>query len=139
MAPALMLAQYAEWTKGKLQLAAEYWRTPLHPVLTIGSATIPVPVDQRAWYPMVSYRLTQKLQLGSYYSHYVDKLADTRLAANYSKDWAVSGRYNFNEYFYGKIEGHFLHGTGLGYYTSSNPNGLRPNSSMLAARIGFSF
>jgi hypothetical protein len=51
----------------------------------------------------------------------------------------VSGRYDFNPYFYGKIEGHFLHGTGLGYYASTNPNGLNPNSNILAAKIGFSF
>jgi hypothetical protein len=51
----------------------------------------------------------------------------------------VSGRYDFNSYFYGKIEGHFLHGNGLGFYESTNPNGLKPNSNMLAAKIGFSF
>ena len=51
----------------------------------------------------------------------------------------MSGRYDFNAYFYGKIEGHFLHGNGLGFYESTNPNGLKPNSNMLAAKIGFSF
>jgi len=49
---------------------------------------------------------------------------------NIQVDWA---------YFYGKVEGHFLRGTGLGYYASTNPNGLEPNANMLAARIGFSF
>jgi len=139
MAPALMLAYYAEWTRGKLHLAGEYWRSPLVPVLTIGSVAIPVPADQRAWYSMASYRLTKKLQAGGYYSHYVNKAADTSLPANYSKDWVASARYDFNEYFYGKVEGHFLHGNGLGDYAVANPNGLKPNSNMLAARIGFSF
>jgi hypothetical protein len=88
---------------------------------------------------MGSYRVWKKFQVGSYYSHYVNKALDTSLPANYAKDWVVSGRYDFNSYFYGKIEGHFLHGTGLGYYTSTNANGLRPNSNMLAAKIGFSF
>jgi hypothetical protein len=88
---------------------------------------------------MGSYRLTEKVHLGTYYSHYVNKSLNTALPANYSKDWVASGRYDFNEYFYGKIEGHFLHGTGLGYYNSTNPNGLKPNSNMLAAKIGFSF
>jgi len=139
MPPMLSRAHYAEWRKGKLYVAAEYWRTPINPVLTMGTATIPVPLDQRAWYPMVSYRLTEKLQVGTYYSHYVDKAADTTQPANYSKDWVVSGRYDFNEYFYGKIEGHFQHGNGLGYYAGDNPNGLKPNSNMLAARVGFTF
>ena len=135
----LSLAQYAEWRKGNLYVAAEYWRTPIYPVLTVASVTIPLSFDQRAWYPMVSYRVMKKLQVGSYYSHYVNKAGATSLPANYSKDWVVSGRYDFNEYFYGKLEGHFLHGTGLGYYASVNPNGLKPNSDMVAARIGFTF
>jgi hypothetical protein len=139
MPPALILGYYAEWTHGRWHFAGEYWRSPLEPVVTLGSATIPIPLDQRAWYPMVSYRVTRKLQAGSYYSHYVNKSGDTSQPANYSKDWVVSGRYDFNEYFYGKVEGHFLHGTSLGYYASANPNGLKPNSNMLAARIGFSF
>jgi hypothetical protein len=139
MAPSLTLAQYAQWEKGKLYVAGEYWRTPANPVLTMGPATIPLPLDQRSWYVMASYRLSEKLQLGSYYSHYVNKAMDTALPENYSKDFVLSGRYNFNPYFYGKVEGHFLHGTALGYYASTNPGGLKPDSNMLAARIGFSF
>jgi hypothetical protein len=132
-------AEYAQFKKGKFYFAGEYRRFPLNTVVTIGPAVIPVPEDQRAWFAMGSYRLTEKFHLGTYYSHYINKSLDTALPANYSKDWVVSGRYDFNEYFYGKIEGHFLHGTGLGYYNSTNPNGLKPNSNMLAAKIGFSF
>jgi thymidylate kinase len=120
-------------------LAGEYDREPIKAILTIGSAVIPYVVDGRSWFVMGSYRLTSKVQVGSYYSHYVDKAADTTQPANYSKDWVVSGRYDFNSYFYAKLEGHFLHGTALGYYTDTNPNGLTPNSNMLAAKIGFSF
>jgi hypothetical protein len=139
MPPALMYAYYAEWKKGKANFEAEYWRVPMYPVLMLGPDTFPAPFDQRAWYGMASYQITQKLQVGAYYSHYVNKAADTSLPENYSKDWVVSGRYDFNQHFYGKVEGHFLQGTGLGYYTSTNPNGLRPNANMLAARIGFTF
>lgn len=139
MPPALNLSYYAEWTKGRLHIAGEYWRLPLEPVLNVGGTIVPVPLDQRAWYPMVDYRLTRKLQVGTYYSHYVNKGADTTEPANYSKDWVIAGRYDFNQYFYGKLEGHFQHGNGLGYYASVNPNGLKPDSNMLAARIGFSF
>ena len=88
---------------------------------------------------MGSYDISKRLQLGSYYSHYINAAADSSLPNNYSKDWDLSGRWNFNDYFYAKLEGHFLHGTALGYYTSTNPGGLKPRSNMLAARIGFSF
>lgn len=132
-------SMYAKFSRGKVYLAAEYDRIPIKAILTIGSAVIPYVVDGRSWFVMGSYRLTSKVQVGSYYSHYVNKAADTTQPANFSKDWVVSGRYDFNSYFYAKLEGHFLHGTALGYYTSTNPNGLTPNSNMLAAKIGFSF
>ena len=139
MPPALVTAYYAEWTRGKLDIAAEYWRSPLEPVANVGGTIVPIPLDQRTWDPMISYRLTRKLQVGTYYSWYIDKALDTSQPANYQKDWAISGRYDFNQYFYGKLEGHFQHGNGLGYYASVNPNGLKPNSNMLAARVGFTF
>jgi hypothetical protein len=135
----LVTSPYAQFEKGKFYVAGEYRRTPVNAILTIGPQVIPLPVDQRSWFVMGSYRITERFQAGSYYSHYVNKALDTSLSANYSKDWVVSGRYDFNSYFYGKIEGHFLHGIGLGYYESTNPNGLKPNSNMLAAKIGFTF
>ena len=135
----LVPSMYARFSRGKVYFAAEYDRIPIHATVTIGSAVIPFVVDGRSWFVMGSYRLRKNVQLGSYYSHYVNKSLDTTQPANYSKDWVVSGRYDFNAYVYAKIEGHFLHGTGLGYYGSTNPNGLAPNSKMLAAKIGFSF
>ncbi len=139
ISPFFVNAQYAQFEKGKFYIAGEYKRSPLNVILTVGPAVIPIPLDVRSWFAMGSYRVGRKFQLGAYYSHYVNKSLDTNLPANYSKDWVVSGRYDFNSYFYGKIEGHFLHGTALGYYDSTNPNGLKPNSNMLATRIGFSF
>ncbi len=139
MPPALILGDYAEWTRGRLHVAGEYQRSPLLPVVTVGTTVVPVPLDQRAWYVMADFRVSRKVQAGSYYSHYVNKAEDTSMPTNYSKDWVISGRYNFNEYFYGKLEGHLLHGNGLGYYASDNPNGLRPKTAMVAARLGFTF
>jgi hypothetical protein len=137
--PTLTPSFYTQFSRGKVYLAGEYDRIPINATLTIGSAVIPFVEDGRSWFAMGSYRLRSNFQVGSYYSHYVNKAGDTTQPANYSKDWVVSGRYDFNAYFYAKIEGHFLHGTALGYYTSTNPNGLAPNSNMLAAKIGFSF
>jgi hypothetical protein len=139
MAPTFLDAFYAEWKWRKVSLGAEYWRSPLRPVVTIGPDVVPISVDSRSWYAMTSYALTKKLQAGTYYSQYVNKAADTSLPQNYSKDWVIAGRYDFSQYLYGKVESHFLHGTGLGYYANTNPNGLEPNSNMLAARVGFAF
>ncbi|HLM81478.1 MAG TPA: hypothetical protein VK302_12710 [Terriglobales bacterium] len=137
--PTFISTEYAQVEKRKFYFAGEYRRFPLYTTVAIGPEVIPVPQDARSWYAMGSYRLRKKFQVGSYYSHYVNKALNTSLPANYSKDWVVSGRYDFNSYFYAKIEGHFLHGDGLGYYASTNPDGLKSNSNMLAAKIGFSF
>jgi len=132
-------SMYASFTKGKVYLAGEYDRIPINATVTIGTAVFPLVVDGRSWFAMGSYQLRKNFQVGSYYSHYVNKAADTTQPANHSNDWVVSARYDLNAYFYAKIESHFLHGTALGYYTSSNPNGLSPDSRMLAAKIGFTF
>ena len=135
----VLTAQYAQFIRGKFYFAAEYDRAAVSGVVTIGKTVLSIPGTAYPWYVMGSYRLAKKLQVGSYYSCSVNKAPDIRPPANYSKDWVLSGRYDFNAFFYGKLEGHFLHGTALGYYASTNPNGLKPNSDMLAARIGFSF
>jgi hypothetical protein len=132
-------AEYAQFSRGKFYFAGEYRRQPTNSTVTIETMTFSNPVDERVWYAMGSYRVSERVQLGSYYSHYVDKAGYTGQPGDYSKDWVVSGRYDFNAHFYGKIEGHFLHGNAIGFYDSTNPNGLKPNSSMLAAKIGFSF
>jgi hypothetical protein len=138
--PALLTpSMYTQFSRGKVYLSGEYDREPVNATITIGSAVIPFVVDGRSWFAMGSYRLRKNFQVGSYYSHYVNKAVDTTQTANYSKDWVMCARYDFNAYFYAKIEGHFLHGTALGYYSDTNPNGLAPNSKMLAAKIGFSF
>ena len=86
----------------------------MNPTLTLGTTIVYVPLDTRSWYVMGSYHLTKKMDVGSYYSHYVNKAADTSLPENYSKDFVVSGRYNFNAYFYAKLEGRLAgNGTGL--------------------------
>lgn len=137
--------QYAKFERGKFLAAVEIKRMPVGLTVTaptpVGPYTIPDPLDWRSWYVMTSYRVVEKFQVGTYYSHFVNAGggANTSRSTNYSKDWTISSRYDFNSYFYAKLEEHFLHGTELGYYSDSNPNGLKPRSNILAAKIGFSF
>jgi hypothetical protein len=139
ISPMLLTGYYAEWKVGKWYVAGEYWRMPMTALAQVGTITVEQSTDPRTWYPMIGYQLTRKLQLGTYYGHYVNKAGDPSQPENYSKDWVISGRYNFNSNFYGKMEGHFLHGNAIGYYESVNPDGLKPNTAMLAARVGFTF
>lgn len=135
----LTRAFYAEFEKRRWFFAWEYWRIPHSMTVSLGPVTIPWTVDQRSWYIMASHHLNDKVEVGTYYSHYLNKGGNTSDPANYSKDWVLSGRYDFNAYFYSKLEGHFVHGDALGYYQGTNPNGVTSNSKMLAAKIGFTF
>lgn len=133
--------EYAQFEKGKFMAAGEWRRQPIAFHVAAGPIYDAIPLDWRSWYGMFGYHVSEKFQVGTYYSHFVDAGGgnNTSLAANYSKDWTVSARYDFNSYFYGKLEEHFVHGTDWGYYADDNPNGLKPRSNLLAARIGFSF
>ena len=137
--------EYAKFELGKFFAAVEIKRMPVGFSLTAntsqGPIEIPDPVDWRSWYVMTSYRLLPKFQAGTYYSHIVDAGGgqDTSRSSNYSKDWAITGRYDFNSHFYAKLEEHFLHGTDVGFYSDTNPKGLKPRSNILAARVGLTF
>jgi hypothetical protein len=135
----LTQAYYAQFEKHNWFFAGEYWRIPYSMTVNLGPLTFPWRVDQRSWYVMASHRLQRKVEVGTYYSHYCNKAGNTSDPEYYSKDWVISGRYDFNNYFYGKLEGHFVHGDALGYYQIVNPSGLASNSKMLAAKIGFTF
>ena len=130
---------FARYEKDKLMLAGEWNRLPVNGALTfVGLPADPVKIDQRAWFAMASYKLTDKFTLGLYDSQSVDHQAALG-PARHSLDWAVSGRYDFNQYLYAKAEQHFIDGTELGYDTTLNPGGLKPDMRMTVLKIGVSF
>ncbi len=140
--PELVTVFYGQYERGKFFAAGEYRRNVLNGNIVftnLGGFVSPFTEDLREWYVMTAYRVLPKLQIGTYYSRYENKAADTTIPANYSKDWTISGRYDFNQYFYAKIEGHFVHGTALDYYVVNNPNGFKVNSNLLVAKFGFTF
>jgi hypothetical protein len=137
--------EYTKFERGKFMAGFEIKRMPVAFLLTAntsqGSVTVPDPIDWRSWYVMTSYRVLAKLQVGTYYSHIVDAGGgeNTSLSTNYSKDWAITGRYDFNSHFYAKLEDHFEHGTDVGFYSNTNLSGLKPRCNILAARAGLTF
>jgi hypothetical protein len=132
-------AAYAKYERGKLVAVGEYRRTKGQINLNVGGFIVPGKFDSESWYLMSSYRILEKLQAGAYYSHQINPLGDPSLPANFSKEWVISGRYDFNSFFYAKLEDHIINGTELSYYGSTNPSGLKPKSNLLAAKVGFSF
>lgn len=130
-----LIRYYGEYENGGLVLAAEYKRfafTPIYNAPLARSTT-----DERGWYASGSYRLTSRLWLGTYHSRAYPNYR--RRETSYLKDWAVSGRFDINNYFYAKVEGHFLKGTAGGFFASTNPGGIKPETKLVVARLGFTF
>jgi hypothetical protein len=111
---------FVHYEKNKVMLAGEYSRLPVTGAGRLtGIPVIPFYVDQRAWYGMATYKVTDKFSAGV--------------------DWAASGRYDFNQFLYAKVEQHFIDGTELSYDTTLNPGGLKPNTKLTILKVGVSF
>ncbi len=129
---------YGIYERNKLMAGGEYTRQALQKTTAfVGGPTIFIPKDQRAWYMMASYKLSEKLTGGIYYSDSLDRRLPVS-AARYQKDWALTVRFDVNTVLYLKAEQHWIDGTELGYSTSDN-TALKPDTRMTAFKIGVSF
>jgi len=129
---------YGIYERNKLMVGGEYTRQALQKTTAfVAGPTIFIPKDQRAWYMMASYKLSQKATAGIYYSDSLDRQLPVG-SARYQKDWALSARYDLNTFLYLKAEQHWIDGTELGYSTSDNTS-LKPNTRMTTFKVGVSF
>jgi hypothetical protein len=130
---------FGQYEHKRYVVSAEYSRLP-YTATTVFPGAPPnvVPEDDRIWYVAATYKLNDKLMVGTYHSSDFD-LQDPLGPSRYQKDWALSGRYDFNPFLYLKAEEHFLEGTHSGYSTSDNPNGLKTNTKMTLIKLGVSF
>jgi hypothetical protein len=139
IAPFNIPSYFTLYEKNKVMVAAEYSRVA--PNITIQFTGLPPSyerIDYRSWYAMASYKLTSKLTAGAYDSQQVNHQAALG-PARYSKDWAISGRYDFSQYLYAKAEEHIIDGTAIGYDTDLNSNGLKPDTQLTILKVGVSF
>lgn len=131
---------FSKYEKKRVMLAGEYSRIPIFVALHLTG--LPVPVDAssdfRGWYFMGTYQFSDRLTAGAYFSSGQNRQAPLG-PARYQKDWAVSGRYYFNTFLYAKAEQHFVDGTQIGFSTSDNPDGLKPDTRMTILKIGATF
>lgn len=128
---------YSEYEKGKLTLATEWRFTPTR--MTLGPIASNEPV--RSWYAMASYHLTDKLTVGSYHSYnrLFPQGGNGSNPSNYLKDVTANTRYDFNRFFYAKLEAHYMDGNSMGFYQQVNPDGFQRVTRLMMARIGFVF
>jgi hypothetical protein len=113
------------------------------PGLSPGGA---IDVSDSGWFASAAFRVSKRIELGSYYSRYwsdvIHDSADT--ASSHIYDKVVTARIDLKRFWDLKIEGHFMDGHGdpysaRGFYGRSNPNGLAPNTNLLVIRTGVSF
>lgn len=132
---------YTQFNRKKLFASGQYMRLIQYQTFSVnGLAPASSGFDERAWFVMGGYHLTDKLQLGAYYTREtLPSAGDNTNSANFFKDWVASGRYEINPYFYAKLEGHLVDGNAAGLYALNNPNGLKPRTDVLVAKIGFTF
>jgi len=129
---------FGKYEHGRAMFAGEYNRIAVNAQVQFpGGPPEVIRSDHRAFYAMASYRIAEKLTGGLYYSSSIDRQA-AFTSSRFQKDWALSGRYDFNPFLYVKFEQHFVDGTEIGFSTSNNSN-LKPNTRMTLLKIGVSF
>jgi hypothetical protein len=132
---------FARYEKSRLMVAVEYVRMEGNYSINFGGPPPPLsPYDLRSEYVMATYKVTDKFTAGAYGSEQNSHATGTALGpAKYSKDWTVSGRYDFNQFLYAKAEEHFINGTSIGYDAALNPDGLKPTTKLTVLKVGVSF
>jgi hypothetical protein len=129
---------FGRYEKNRFMMAGEYERSDGRLLLS-GLSPIPSRFDTKPWYAMTSYKVTDKLTAGTYHTEDISHQSTAVGPARYFKDWAISGRYDFNQYLYAKAEQHFIDGTSVGFDAAVNPSGLQPTTKLTVLKMGVSF
>jgi hypothetical protein len=101
----------AEHSLGDLVLTAEYARWYADQSSNNPAISPPLKnVNERA-YAMATYRLAAWFQMGAYYALYFRDTKTRQGSENRQHDWAMTLRFDVNEHWLIKLEGHYMSGT----------------------------
>jgi len=155
-----------EYARGNFVFAAEYMNNSYELKLPATLAAVDKKFDAIGYYGSMSYRFTDWLELGTYYSEYYrdkdDKdgkkavvpaiagVASSALLpvgqehAMWLKDLCLSARFDITPNWIFKLEGHMMDGAALMYTTDDNTNaaGLADYEKdwyMMAGKVSYSF
>ncbi len=133
---------FAQYDHGRVTLDYEYTRLPLvyDFVYTDGPTIGPINLDFRPWYGMGTYKISNKLTAGAYFSSCINRQSALG-PARFQKDWTVSARYDLSEFVYLKAEQHFIDGTGgiSNAYNPADNTSVKPKSDLTLLKVGVSF
>ena len=135
-----------EYTWENLVIAAEYQRYEADSIVSASGfgTVLENSVTSEGYYLSASYRFTDLFSLGAYYSvFYADKNDrdgdDLAVRSDaWEKDFALSLRFDINEYMIFKIEGHMVDGTARVIRADDNA-GTDENFTYGVAKVTFSF
>jgi len=146
---------YGQYSIGKLRIDSEYRRYLRDQLVFSGTSENVCGV--RGWYVSGAYRITKRLELGSYYSHYtvtsvfegtlaalIPNQTDTGQPANHIYDKVITARVDLKKFWDVKVEGHFMNGYAYStypdaFYPQVNPQGFKPNTNALVIKTGVNF
>lgn len=134
----------AEYVWNDLTVAGEFSLTDSEitstSITNMGSRIEVQKKDQEGYYGSLSYRINHWLEVGSYYSViHIDRPEGETSFGNYMKDWTLSTRFDINEYWILKLEGHVMRGTAFLNNLDHITTTKEPNSFLGAAKITFTF
>jgi len=133
---------FGQYEHGRLTINYEHMRLPPSYtfVYTPGPTIGPISLDFRSWYGMGTYKISNKLTAGAYFSSCFN-LKDPLGPDRFQKDWTVSGRYDVNQFVYLKAEQHFVDGTGgiANAYNASDNTNIQRKSNISILKVGVSF
>jgi len=137
----------AEYTWQDLIVAAEYYNEDMDPEYFVLSSI--TSLESEGYYVSAAYRFTDWLELGTYYSVYYpntddkdgDSLENLGLPDHgaWLKDFALSTRFDLNDYIIFKLEGHVMDGTAMLIAADNAPYPTNQDWYLFAAKLSFSF
>jgi hypothetical protein len=134
-----------EYTYKNLVLAAEYVKFQADDIGAEGKGRRR---SEEGYYGSAAYRFTDWFELGAYYSMYYPDTSD-RKGRRYEtmgkphykawqKEFVLTTRFDINDHWTLKLEGHVVNGAAL-FLFQDNPDGLKENSFLFAAKTTFNF
>jgi hypothetical protein len=94
-----------------------------------------------SWYVSAAYRFNKRIEAGAYYTEYYADTSQRSNPTQYQKDTALALRFDPASRWVFKVEGHYIHGTGLLTDGISNPIANQNDKGwfMIAVKTTFSF
>jgi hypothetical protein len=126
--PDTWLVASAEYVRGDWLFAAEYSRAFKHQQTSLPAVIPAFDEDSERFYAMATYRASSAFEVGGYYSvHHLDAADragnDPKYAERFhafQRDLAATVRFDVNDYWLWKLEGHFIDGA-ADLPTATNP------------------